>query len=262
MPHVAAADLSMYYEEHGRSDAPLLVLLHAFTATGTLWWQQREALGARYRLLVSDWRGHGRTANPGGLAAMNHRQFARDIIGFCRALGVGRAAFCGQSSGGMLLLTLALEAPDLVAALVLSGVTYCRNPSDEVRARNAGLTPDDYLREAGDPAGLVARHSPQGPDAWRAVVAAFYAVSAHAHCEDFPEPEELRGIAAPTLILHGDRDPFFPVAIPAELYGLLPDAELCILPRTGHGPPMERPAWFNPIVLDFLARRLDGAGTE
>jgi pimeloyl-ACP methyl ester carboxylesterase len=190
---------------------------------------------------------------------MNHRQFARDVIAFCRALGVARAAFCGQSSGGMLLLTLALEAPDLAAALVLSGVTHRLNPSDEVRARNARLTPDDFLRESDDPGKLVARHSPQGPDAWRAVVAAFYAVSSHAPGEDFPEPEALRGIAAPTLIVHGDRDPFFPVAIPAELYGLLPDAELCILPRTGHGPPMERPAWFNPIALDFLARRLDTA---
>ena len=254
MPYANANDLTVYYEEHGRPDGPPLVLLHSFTATGALWAGQLGAFGARYRLLVPDLRGHGRTANPGGLAAMNHRQFARDVIAFCRALGVGRAAFCGASSGGMLLLTLALEAPDLVAALVLSGAAHYL--SDEVRARNARLTPDDFLRRAGDPAGLVARHSPQGPDAWRAVVAAFSAVSAHAHGEDFPEPEELRGLAAPTLIVHGDRDPYFPVAVPAALHGLLPDAELCILPRTGHGPPMERPAWFNPIVLDFLARRL------
>ena len=258
MPHVAAGDLSMHYEEHGRPDGPPLVLLHAFTQTGAVWRAQAGAFGARFRLLAPDWRGHGRTANPGGLAAMNHRQFARDIIAFCRALGVGRAAFCGASSGGMLLLTLALAAPDLVAALVLSGVTY--HLSDEGRARNARLTPDDFLRGTGDPAELVTRHSPQGPDAWRAVVAAFIAVGTHAHGEDFPEPEELRGIAAPTLIVHGDRDPYFPVAVPVALHGLLSDAELCILPATGHMPSAERPDWFNPIVLDFLDRRLDGAG--
>jgi len=59
----------------------------------------------------------------------------------------------------------------------------------------------------------------------------------------------------PTLIVHGDRDRYFPVAIPVELYGLLPDAELCILPNTGHFPQADRPEWFNDIVLDFLARR-------
>ena len=258
MPQLAIADLMMHYEEHGQPDGPPLVLLHAFTQTGAVWRAQAGAFGTRFRLLAPDWRGHGRTANPGGLAAMNHRQFARDVIAFCRALGIGRAAFCGASSGGMLLLTLALEAPDLVAALVLSGAAHYL--SDEVRARNARLTPDDFLRGAGDPAGLVARHSPQGPDAWRVVVAAFNAVSAHAHGEDFPEPEELRGLAAPTLIVLGDRDPHFPVAVPAALHGLLPDAELCILPATGHMPSAERPAWFNPIVLDFLDRRLGSGG--
>ena len=73
-----------------------------------------------------------------------------------------------------------------------------------------------------------------------------------------PEKEALRGIQVPTLILHGDRDRFFPVEMPAELYRLLPDAELCILPRTGHGIPGERPEWLTEIVLDFLTRRLDG----
>lgn len=124
MPHAAVADLTMHYEEHGRPDGPPLVLLHGFTLTSTMWRSQLQALGGRYRLLVPDWRGHGRTANPGGLAAMNHRQFARDVIAFCRALGIERAAFCGESSGAMLLLTLGLAAPDLAAALVLAGCAH------------------------------------------------------------------------------------------------------------------------------------------
>ena len=85
---------------------------------------------------------------------------------------------------------------------------------------------------------------------------AFIALGTHAHGEDFPEAEELRGIAAPTLIVHGDRDWFFPVAVPTELYRLLPDAELCLLPNTGHVPPVERTEWFNAIVSDFLGRRV------
>jgi pimeloyl-ACP methyl ester carboxylesterase len=67
----------------------------------------------------------------------------------------------------------------------------------------------------------------------------------------------LAGITAPTLIVYGDRDWFFSVAVPTALYGLLPDAELCILPGTGHAPPIEHPDWFNTITLDFLGRRLD-----
>ena len=90
---------------------------------------------------------------------------------------------------------------------------------------------------------------------WRTVVGAWIALGEHAHTEDFPEPEALRGITAPTLILSGDRDRFFPAAMSLELYGLLPDAELCILPGTGHNVPSQRPEWTNEIVLEFLARR-------
>lgn len=259
MPHALAGDLRLYYEEHGQPDGPPLVLLHGFTATGGMQWQSYlEPFGARYRLLVPDLRGHGRTANPGGLAAMNHRQFARDIVALCRALCVGRAAFCGASTGAILLLTLALEAPALPAALVLAGGTYYFG--EEVRAWMATQTPDTFIRAFHSADALRASHAASGPEGWRTVIEAFSAVSTHAHADDFPEQAKLRAIAAPALVMHGDRDALFPVAIPTALYGLLPDAELCILPRTGHTPVRERPEWFAPIALDFLQRRANFKG--
>jgi pimeloyl-ACP methyl ester carboxylesterase len=56
-------------------------------------------------------------------------------------------------------------------------------------------------------------------------------------------------------VVHGDRDFFFPVEGALALYRLLPDAELCVLPRTGHSVEHAHPGRFNAIVLDFLARR-------
>lgn len=258
MPHAAVADLTMHYEEHGCPDGPPLVLLHNATGTGALWRPQLAALGAHYRLLVPDLRGHGRTANPGGLAAMNHRQLARDVIAFCRALGIERAAFCGESMGAVLLLTLGLEAPDLAAALVLAGCAHYWDA--ELRAWSAAQTPDTVLEMWPDPEILRASHAALGPDGWRDVLTAWIAFTGHAPAEDFPEAEELRALGTPTLIVHGDRDRFFPVAVPTALFALLPDAELCILPQTGHFPPGEHPDWFNAIVLDFLDRRLDSGG--
>ena len=104
-------------------------------------------------------------------------------------------------------------------------------------------------------ANLQVEHEAQGPDRWRTVVDAFHALYAHAHEEEFPEPEELRHINAPVLIVHGDRDFLFSVDVPTALYRLLPNAELCLLPNTDHTPPDEHPDWFNAIALDFLARR-------
>jgi len=254
MAHIMIDGMRMYYEEHGTPDGPPLVLLHGFTQTGDSWSNQLASFGAHYRLLVPDLRGHGRTENPGGLAAMNHRQFARDIIALCHALGVERAAFCGESTGAMLLLSLALAAPPLAAVCVLAGGTYFYGA--EVRAFLQQQTPDtldDDWR-----AFVQIAHTALGPDHWRSVIEAFHGLNAHAHSEDFPEAEELRGIDAPILIVHGDRDPLFPVEVPTGLYHLLPHAELCLLPNTGHVPPEERPDWFNAIVLEFLARRYVG----
>ena len=55
--------------------------------------------------------------------------------------------------------------------------------------------------------------------------------------------------------MHGYRDTALPLDIPTSLYQMLPNAELCLLPNTGHNPPGEQPAWFNAIALDFLHRR-------
>jgi len=54
---------------------------------------------------------------------------------------------------------------------------------------------------------------------------AFHDLHAHARTEDFPDPDELRGIMLPALIVHGDHDPFFPLEMPLELYRLLPNAD-------------------------------------
>ena len=100
-----------------------------------------------------------------------------------------------------------------------------------------------------------ARHTALGPDHWRRLAEAFIALHTHERADDFPTDEELTTIRTPTLIIHGDRDSLFTVEVPAGLYGLLPDAELCILPHTGHVPPAERPDWFNTVALAFLTRR-------
>ena len=157
MAYLTIGGKRLYYEEAGIPDGPPLVLLHGFNGSGAFWIGQLAAFGARYRLLIPDWRGHGRTDNPGGRAAMNHRQFARDIIALCRTLGLGRAAFCGESSGAMLLLTLALEAPALARACILAGATYFYG--DDLRTWWSQQTPDTVVSTAEQVQALQATHT-------------------------------------------------------------------------------------------------------
>lgn len=252
VPYLDLPDLRLYYETHGDAAAEPLVLLHGFNGSGGAAWRHHiPVFGERYRLIVPDWRGHGRTDNPLGAAGMNHRQFARDCAAMCGALGIERAVFVGQSSGAMQLLYFALEQPALVKALIFCAGSHCY--PDELRAWWRTLTPEAWVsperREA-----LRQVHTALGPEHWCTVVGAWIALGEHAHEDDFPPLEALHGIAAPTLIVHGDRDRFFPVDVPTDLYRRLPNAELAVLPNTGHGVPSERPEWLTRLALDFLTR--------
>src|SRR5437762_2008029 len=76
-------------------------------------------------------------------------------------------------------------------------------------------TPETFLARQSPEAqaSFRARHAAQGPEHWRTVVMSWFALADHAHADDFPEQEALRRIIAPTLLVHGDRDQFFPVEV-------------------------------------------------
>jgi hypothetical protein len=81
-------------------------------------------------------------------------------------------------------------------------------------------------------------------------------------------PPYLATIAALTLIIHGDRDHFFPVSIAVELYQALPRAHLWVIPNAfhldkvggyrddlGQGQTALFREYFTQTVVDFLAHR-------
>ena len=67
-------------------------------------------------------------------------------------------------------------------------------------------------------------------------------------------PPYLATIKARTLIIHGDRDEFFPVAIPVEMYNAIPGSQLWIVPKGDHVPIYDgRTPEFLRVTRQFLA---------
>ncbi|MBA2283374.1 MAG: alpha/beta fold hydrolase, partial [Acidimicrobiia bacterium] len=99
-------------------DAPVVLLLHGFTATADLnWVTSYSSLAKRYRVLAIDHRGHGR-------GIRSRRPFrledcADDAAAACAALGLERVVACGYSMGGPIAMLLWRRHPALVRGLVL-----------------------------------------------------------------------------------------------------------------------------------------------
>jgi pimeloyl-ACP methyl ester carboxylesterase len=254
MPMIRVRDIDMHYEVHGRTEAEPLVLLHGFGGTGQTFDPFLDQFSARYRLIVPDWRGHGRTTNP--TDKIVHAELARDTGAFVAALGIDRAHFCGWSSGGMHLLFLALDQPRLVHSLTLVAATYTFDDhlKAQVRQVMASVTPK-WIQD------LEAAHGGTHGSGYADTILNLWVDSVFRPGELPFTPADLRGIVCPTLIIHGDRDEFFPVRVPLTMYQAIPAAELCIVPNCGHGVPHGSSRLFTTALLDFLHRNpfADGA---
>ena len=245
---IRVRDIDMYYEVHGRVDGEPLVLLHAFTETGGMFDPFLDELGERYRLFVPDLRGHGRSSNPKG--EIRHSDLARDTAVFATAIGLERAHFCGISTGGMLLTFLALEQPQLVHSLTYVASTYTFEERVQSLARKFADSASDGWIES-----LKVRHGETHGQSYGREIIERWVESVQRPGELPFTPDDLGRIHCPTLIIHGDRDTFFPVQVPVTMYEAIPNAELCILPRCGHAVGSDSPRLFTSALLQFLSQQ-------
>lgn len=221
---VALNGIELYFRTCG--DGPVLLLLHGFFHTGDLWSPFVSALAKEYRLLIPDLRGHGRSTNPS--ERFTHRQAARDMYALLDRLGIERCYAIGDSTGGMTLLHMATQQPQRVEAMVLVGATTYY--PQEARALIAQTTFEGYSPEQLEI--LRARHV--GGDAQiRALVKQFRGFE-HSYEDMNFTPPHLATIKARTLIIHGDRDQYFPIDIPLQMYRAIPRSYLWILPNRTH----------------------------
>jgi pimeloyl-ACP methyl ester carboxylesterase len=223
---VSLNHMEMYVEVRGEGK-PLL-LLHGFTGIGSDWNLIFPLPPKGYRLIIPDLRGHGSSTNPSG--QFTHRQAASDVFGLLDHLGVGTFRAMGMSTGANVLLHMATQQPEKIEAMVLvSGGHYFPEQARAIMARfkTDGLTDKEWQA-------LRKRHK-HGDEQIRALYRQAN-VFAESHDDMNLTPQSLGGITAKTLIVHGDRDPFFPLEIPLEQYRSIPGSALWIVPNNGHVP--------------------------
>ncbi|RVW10013.1 alpha/beta fold hydrolase [Prescottella agglutinans] len=233
MGFVETGGASLHYEVSGEGEP--LVLLHGNSENLGYFAAQAPGFAQRYRVIALDTRAHGESTRGDG--PLDFDRFADDVCVVLDALGVGSAHVLGYSDGGNTALTLALRRPDRVRSLIVNG---------------ANLDPHGLgwkFRVPATLAWLVA-----GPVAWLSPTLArkrelLGLMVLHPHIP----ADGLAAITVPTLVVVGERDPI-PRRHTELIAHSIPGAELAIVPDAGHACAEERPAAFNAVVLDFLAR--------
>ena len=241
--YIDIGDVNTWYDEDGSGEP--LVLLHGGLCTNETWGAQTPVFAERFRVIAPERRGHGHTADVPG--PLTYDAMASDTIGFLDKVVGGPAHLVGWSDGGIVALLVALARPDLVNKMVVMGTNYDVDGIVEgVEDVFANMDPNGD--EMAMFRSLYQMHSPDGPDHWPTVFGKFAEMTQR---EPHIPPAELGRISNRTLVVVGDDD-MISLDHTAALFGLLPNAELAVIPGTSHAVGMEKPELLNRIILDFL----------
>ena len=270
---VRVDDVNLYYEIYGQGD-PLVLI--AGTGISCAPWRpfQVPEFSKHYQLLIYDHRGLGRSDKPD--MPYSTRLFARDCAGLMEALGIRKAHIMGHSMGGRVAQWVALDYPEKVRGLVLSG-SGSGKYRDELEDYPRGVPiescieliekgyekyqhdhwgpgfmfTDEFVRERPEVVkkfqDLIVEEVPPLKCYLRHVIAR--------QCHE--TTELIHAITAPTLVIVGSKDTREGgtgnhVASSQALAEKIPNAELVIVEGGKHGYLREMPEKGHPPILNFL----------
>lgn len=206
--------------------------------------------------MVPETRGHGRS--PGGQGA-SVQAWVDDLDALRTDLAIDRVSLVGVSLGGIQALAYAAAHPARTRALVVADSFAA--PAPEVAqariAALAGSARELSMREVADRyvAETFTAPLPAGAEAVRAALAATdpqdYA-AAVAACFGVRIEHLLREVAAPTLVLWGERDTKTPRELSEAICRGITGARLAVVPDAGNLSNIDNPEAFAGLVVGFL----------
>jgi pimeloyl-ACP methyl ester carboxylesterase len=234
--------LNMYYEVHG-TGRPLVLLHGAFTTIDSAWGKLLPSLAKDRQVIAIEQQGHGHTANID--RPFSYEQMAEDTAALLRQLKMEDADVLGWSMGGTTALRLAMQHPGLVRKLMVVGCHY----------NNQGWVPEQFEGFKNLPADFAPKELKEpydkvapDPSQWPSVVAKFKRAAVNFQGW---RPEDMRSIKAHTMVIVGDRDIYFPEHA-VQMFRLIPQAQLAVLPGTDHFAVWTRPDWMVQTIKAFL----------
>jgi len=260
MAYVERDGVRIYWEERGSGDPILLIM--GLGASLEAWDRAAPVLATRYRVILFDNRGVGRSDVPPGPYSLE--MMADDAAAVLDAAGVASAHVYGASMGGMIAQELALRHPRRIRRLIL-GCTSCggreavRAEPDVIAALNARATmPREkamwmmvpYIYDPATPrerieedfrSRLSANGSSDGYAAQYQAVRTWAGTAAR-----------LAQLTMPTLVIHGETDRLVPPENGRIVARAIPGSTLVMLPHASHIYMTDQSNAASAAIMSFL----------
>jgi pimeloyl-ACP methyl ester carboxylesterase len=279
----------------GPQGGPTLVFIHGFSLDMTGWHYQWKELSKRFRCVLYDQRGHGRS-DPAAGGDYSLQALGRDLRAVLDDVAPdGPVGLLGHSLGGMTIMALADEFPEEFGRRVGAVVLANTAAGELIKAVLGGVgtrlftallpstrkllaDPERLHRireraigKRADLAFLVAKMTNFGPKAPPSLIEYAVGVAARAPAEVWTDlmaslveldlTDALESITAPTLVIVGDVDRLTPPSTALAMKRRLPRARLVVMEGTGHCAMLERHQQFNRVVERFLDETLVVGGS-
>lgn len=275
---VATREVRLSVALAGPEEGPLVVLLHGFPE---FWYGWRHQIGplaaAGYRVAVPDQRGYNESDKPLCLESYTRDVLAEDVVRLIERLGHDRAVLVGHDWGGAVAWWTALKHPERVEALAALNIPHpavfakaVKGPRQALRSwyiaafQLPGL-PERLLARRGAKALLeiLRSHCAEGaldeddlaryreaflkPGALTSMLA-WYRAAAQLPTAPLPGEE----VAAPTLVVWGEKDRSLGKEMAEPSAALCADGRVVFVPEAGHFVALDAPERVTELLLDFL----------
>ncbi len=254
--------------------APPVLAIHGFTGNSSTWGKLVQAAQGKYTFVTVDVLGHGKSDCPDDPDRYRMERCIEDLTSVLDHFKIERACFLGYSMGGRIALSAAAAIPERCAALILEGASPGIASADERAQR---VKSDNELASFAEREGIE-----RFVDRWEKVP--LFASQAQLPAEvrqairtqrlqsspkgianslrgmgtgmQPPVHDRLPRLSMPVLCVAGELDTRYK-AMAEEMYRVLPNGRLDIIPGAGHNTHLEKPELFNHAVMEFLQRRKD-----
>ena len=261
----SADGLMLRYREYpGPADKPPILCLPGLTRNCRDFEPLADAFAGERRVLCADLRGRGQSDYARDSSSYQPLQYAADILALLDHLAIDRVVAVGTSLGGIVIMLLALQAPERLAGVVLNdigpeietaGLTRIRGYVGQGRSFPTWMHAARGLREQGGAAypdyaiadwlKLAKRLMAVGPggrisfDYDMKIAEPFVSAEATAAVDMWPAFRALAG--SPVLAIRGELSDILSAATLERMAAELPGLDVCKVSRTGHAPTLEEP---------------------